>query len=240
MSQERAVRTMAAVAVPLFWSNAVLPRLRLGIRGRTAANAGFATAYAVALRAEPGRWSKSGVRCGLLAASVVVAGYAAALAVPSLRWQLAELAERAPAVSTQEWVAVHIPLGTVYSEELVFRGTLDPMLDRLFGPRAGALVGATTFGLWHITPARAVGDSVPATVAVTTAGGLVFGLLRRRTAGTAAPALLHLAMNAGGAIAPRLARHFPGSARAMRVARSDLGTTVDEFATPASDIPRAR
>lgn len=186
----------------------VLPRLGLGIRGRTAANAGFATAYALVSRAEPGRGSWGGARCGLLAVAGVVAGYVAALAVPSLRWRLAELAERGPDVSTAEWAAVHIPLGTVYSEELVFRGTLDPLLDHVFGPRTGALLGAATFGLWHIAPARAVGDSVPATVAVTAAGGLVFGRLRRRTAGTVAPALLHLAVNAGGAIAPRSARRI--------------------------------
>ncbi|WP_245663681.1 CPBP family intramembrane glutamic endopeptidase [Nocardia arthritidis] len=206
------------MAFPLIWSNVVLPRLGLGIRGRTAANAGFATAYALASRAEPGRGSWRDVRCGLLATSGVVVGYGAALAVPSLRWRLAELAERGPDVSTAEWAAVHIPLGTVYSEELVFRGTLDPLLDHVFGPRTGALLGAATFGLWHIAPARAVGDSVPATVAVTAAGGLVFGRLRRRTAGTVAPALLHLAMNAGGAIAPCLARRIDASSRGSRPA----------------------
>ncbi|MBF6466242.1 CPBP family intramembrane metalloprotease [Nocardia beijingensis] len=210
---------MVAVAAPLAWSNAVLPRLGLGIRGRTAANAGFATIYAIALRADPGRWSVRGVRSGLLAASAVTAGYASALAVPSLRWQSAELADRGPDVATAEWVAVHIPLGTVYSEELVFRGTLDPLLDNVFGPRAGALLGAAVFGLWHIAPARAVGDSVPATVAVTAAGGLVFGWLRRRTAGVVAPALLHLAMNAGGAIAPRLARRIEIQDRRSRPVR---------------------
>ncbi|WP_063910260.1 CPBP family intramembrane glutamic endopeptidase [Nocardia gamkensis] len=223
---------------PLLWSNAVLPRLGLGIRGRTVANAGFATAYALALRAEPGRCAPPGVRWGLLATSGVMAGYGAALAVPSLRWQLAELADRGPDVSTSEWVAVHIPLGTVYSEELVFRGTLEPLLDRRFGPRAGAVLGAVTFGLWHIAPARAVGDSVPATVAVTTVGGLLFGWLRRRTAGTAAPALLHLAMNAGGGIAPRLARRIEASLLESRA--FGLGTTVNEFPTLASDTPRPR
>ncbi|MEU1546018.1 CPBP family intramembrane glutamic endopeptidase [Nocardia sp. NPDC005745] len=202
----------------MIWSNVVLPRLGLGIRGRTAANAGFATVYALASRAEPGPGSWRGVRSGLLAVSGVVAGYVAALAAPSLRWRLAELAEREQDVSTAEWAVVHIPLGTVYSEELVFRGTLDPLLDHVFGPRTGALLGAATFGLWHIAPARAVGDSVPATVAVTAAGGLVFGLLRRRTAGTVAPALLHLAMNAGGAIAPRLARRIEASSRGSRPA----------------------
>ncbi|MFE7745437.1 CPBP family intramembrane glutamic endopeptidase [Nocardia sp. NPDC057455] len=216
MRPRQAAGTIAAVALPLIWSNAVLPRLGLGIRGRTAANAGWATAYALAVPAEPGRSSWRGVRCGLLAASGVIAGYVVALAVPSLRWQLAELADRGPDVPATEWVAVHIPIGTVYSEELVFRGTLDPLLDHVFGPRIGALLGAATFGLWHIAPARAVGDNIPATVAVTTAGGFVFGWLRRRTAGTVAPALLHLAMNAGGAIAPRLARRIEASSRGCR------------------------
>lgn len=221
-----------AVSVPLVWNNAALPRLGLGIRGRTAANAGFATVYALALRGGLGRCSKRGVGWGLLAASGVVAGYGAALAVPSLRWRLADLTDRGPEVPTWEWVGVHIPLGTVYSEELVFRGTLDPLLDRVLGPRAGALVGAAAFGLWHIAPARAVGDSVPATVAVTAAGGLVFGWLRRRTRGTAAPALLHLAMNAGGAIAPRVARRCEATPRGARVARFRLGTVGDDRATP--------
>ncbi|MGK8501767.1 CPBP family intramembrane glutamic endopeptidase [Nocardia asiatica] len=216
---------------PLLWSNAALPRLGLGVRGRTAANAGFATAYALALRADPGRCSVRGVRYGLLAASVVVTGYGVALAVPSLRWQLAEFADRGPEVSTAEWVAVHIPVGTVYTEEIVFRGTLDPLLDTVFGPRTGAWLGAVTFGLWHVAPARAAGDSVPATVAVTTAGGLVFGWLRRRTLGVVGPALLHLAINAGGAIAPYLARRLEvpvrrdGAPRSERIShlRGDAG-----------------
>ncbi|MGK8510537.1 CPBP family intramembrane glutamic endopeptidase [Nocardia asiatica] len=223
MSPGHAARTIAAVAFPLLWSNAALPRLGLGVRGRTAANAGFATAYALALRADPGRCSVRGVRYGLLAASVVVTGYGVALAVPSPRWQLAELADRGPEVSAAEWVAVHIPVGTAYTEELVFRGTLDPLLDTVFGPRTGAWLGAVTFGLWHVAPARAVGDSVPATVAVTTAGGLVFGWLRRRTLGVVAPALLHLAINAGGAIAPRLARRLQVPARRDGAPRSKTG-----------------
>ncbi|MEU2087155.1 CPBP family intramembrane glutamic endopeptidase [Nocardia beijingensis] len=220
------------MAVPLAWNNAVLPRLGLGIRGRTAANAGFATVYALALRGDPDHRSMRGMGWGMLAASGVLAGYGVALAIPSLRWRLAELADRGPEVSTTEWVAVHIPLGTVYSEELVIRGTLDPLLDRVLGPRAGALVGAAAFGLWHIVPARAVGDSVSATVAVTTVGGLVFGWLRRSTSSTAAPALLHLAMNAGGAIAPRLARRLDAATRGARGARFRLGTAGDDRAAP--------
>ncbi|WP_067471873.1 CPBP family intramembrane glutamic endopeptidase [Nocardia amamiensis] len=211
MTGTRLPETVAAVALPLVWSNLVLPRLGLGVRGRTAANAGFATGYALALRGDPNWCSRDGVRYGMLTAGVVAAGYGAALAFPSARRFVGAIADRGPGVSTVEWVAVHIPIGTVYSEELVFRGTLDPLLDQAFGARAGALLSAATFGLWHIAPARAAGDSVPATIAMTTAGGLIFSWLRRRTGSATAPALAHLAMNAGGAIAPRLARRLAGS-----------------------------
>lgn len=183
----------------------MLPRLGLGIRGRTAANAGFATGYALTLHGRPNWCASRGVRYGLASASIVTAGYAAALAISSARHSLGEFADRGPEVSAVEWVVVHIPIGTVYSEELVFRATLDPLLDKAFGTRVGALLGAVTFGLWHIAPARAAGDSAPATVAATSVGGFVFGLLRRRAESAAAPAFLHLAVNAGGAVASRLA-----------------------------------
>ncbi|MEU2031598.1 CPBP family intramembrane glutamic endopeptidase [Nocardia amamiensis] len=207
----RLARTVAAAALPIAWSNLVLPRLGLGVRGRTAANAGFATGYALALRDGTNWYSRGGLRYGLLAASAVAASYGAALALPVVRRRMGGLGDRSPEVSTVEWVVVHIPIGTVYTEELIFRGTLDPMADKAFGPRAGMLLSAAAFGLWHITPARVAGDSVPATIAVTTAGGLVFGGLRRRTADAIAPALLHLAMNVGGALTPRLARSLGAS-----------------------------
>ncbi|MFI6042955.1 lysostaphin resistance A-like protein [Nocardia sp. NPDC051321] len=107
---------------------------------------------------------------------------------------------------------MHIPIGTVYSEEMIFRATLDPLLDNTFGSRLGSVLGALTFGLWHIHPAHAAGDSVPVAIAATAAGGVALGWLRRRTGSVTAPALLHLVVNVGGAIAPRLAR-LVGAAR---------------------------
>jgi membrane protease YdiL (CAAX protease family) len=199
-------RIVAAVAAPLLWSNVVLPRLRLGMRGRTAANAGFATSYAAAFGGRPNWWSGRRLRVGLVAASVVAAGYGAALTIPAVRSTLAAVADRSPEVSPAEWIAVHIPIGTVYSEELIFRATLDPLLDNAFGPCSGGLLGAATFGLWHIQSARAAGDSVPASIAATAVGGLVFGWLRRRADSSTAPALLHLAINCGGAIVSTLSR----------------------------------
>ncbi|GAB2715736.1 hypothetical protein GCM10027089_44880 [Nocardia thraciensis] len=171
---------------------------------RTVANATFATAYAATFGARPNWCSGRGWRWGAGAAALVTAGYAAAVAVPPLRRRLAEFAVRGPEVPLAEWAAVHIPVGTVYSEELIFRATLDPLLDTAAGS-AGKWLGAATFGLWHIAPARAAGDNVAASVAFTTAGALVLSRLRRHTASTTAPALLHLALNVGGALTPHLA-----------------------------------
>ncbi|QBS42733.1 CPBP family intramembrane metalloprotease [Nocardia sp. CS682] len=202
----RVPETVVAVAMPLAWSNWVLPGLGLGVRGRTAANAGFATAYAVAFRGEPKWWSAKGFRYGAVSAALVAAGYGVALAIPSLRKGLREFIDRGPEVDAAEWIVVHIPIGTVYGEEMIFRATLEPLLDNVFGSRVGSVFGALIFGLWHVHPARAAGDSVPVAVAATAAGGFALGWLRRRTGSITAPAMLHLATNAGGAVAPRLAR----------------------------------
>ncbi|PXX66858.1 hypothetical protein DFR70_103613 [Nocardia tenerifensis] len=199
-------KAVAAVGLPLAWSNWALPGLGLGVRGRTAANAGFATAYAAAFHGTPNWRCAKGFRYGLVSAALVAAGYGVALAIPSLRKSLRAVPDRGPEVAPAEWIAVHIPVGTVYSEEMIFRATLNPLLDNAFGSRAGTALGALAFGLWHVHPARVAGDSVPATVAVTAAGGVAFGWLRRRTESITAPALLHAAVNMGGALAPRIAR----------------------------------
>ncbi|MBY8857619.1 CPBP family intramembrane metalloprotease [Nocardia sp. CA2R105] len=231
------------MGIPLLWNNWLLPRLHLGPRGRTAANAAFATAYAAAFRtrrpcderdSDSGTvdyassmpvstvrgdryatlrtpFGDRGLRCGSVLFAAVCLGYCTALAIPSLRIRLSEFADRAPEVGLVEWAGVHIPIGTVYSEELIFRDTLDPLLDDTFGTY-GIWLGATAFGLWHIAPARAAGDNVPATVSATTLAGLLLGGLRRHTGSVIAPALVHLAVNAGGAIAPRIARRTRGPA----------------------------
>ncbi|NEW38816.1 CPBP family intramembrane metalloprotease [Nocardia cyriacigeorgica] len=198
-------RIVLAVGLPLLWSNWLVPRLPEDMRVRTVVNASVATGYAVAFGAHPNWFSARGRRYGLGCAGIVAAGYGAAVAVPAVRRALAERPDRAPGVARGEWIGVHIPLGTVYSEELIFRATLDPLLDNTFGRHVGSLIGATTFGLWHIAPARAAGENVPVTVAVTTAAGALFGLLRRHTDSTTAPALLHWAINAGGVLASRFA-----------------------------------
>lgn len=208
----RRLESIAALSLPLLWSNRVLPAFDLPLRGRTVANVAFATGYAKVFRANPNWLSPSGFRWGLGSVAVVLAGYAVALSVPSLRRLPLEIAVRAPETSTLEWIALHIPVGTVLAEEAIFRGTLDPLLAESIGAPAPA-IGAIDFGLWHIQPARAADDPVLPTVLATTLAGLVFSELRRRSGSATAPALLHLAINAGGALAPAAARWVDGRKR---------------------------
>lgn len=204
MSVARIVRAGAGLVLAPLWSNRILPRLRLPQRGRTVANLVFALGFSRLLGGRPHWFSASGVRWGATSAAAVLTGYGVALLVPELRQVILATAGRAPEVSTVEWALLHIPVGTVLAEESVFRGTIDPLLAEIAGP-TGILLGAADFGLWHIAPARAAEDPVAVTVLVTTLAGLVFSELRRRSGSATAPALLHLAINAGGAVAPILA-----------------------------------
>lgn len=109
--------------------------------------------------------------------------------------------ERELTLSPVQWLGVHIPIGTAWSEELAFRGVLQPVATEAFGPRAGRLLQAVAFGLAHIHPARVAGDSVPGTVVVTGVAGWLLGRLRERTGSVTAPLLAHLALNESGAAA---------------------------------------
>ncbi|BAD55420.1 CPBP family intramembrane glutamic endopeptidase [Nocardia farcinica] len=202
----RHAKAAAAVLLPLAWNNRLLPALGLGIRGRTAAHLTFALGYARALGAHPNWLSPRGFRAGLLISAVVAAGSAAALTCPRTRAALAAAPDRTPEVRTAEWITVHIPLGTALPEELIFRATLDPLLTTALGPRPALLIGPLTFGLWHIHSARAAGDPILPTIAATTAAGVVFSSLYRRTAGAVAPTLVHLTLNTAGAVITTSAR----------------------------------
>lgn len=203
--------TTTAVAVgAVAWNNAVLPGLGLSARGRVVANAVGALGLTAVWRSRGasrselglGRWRPGG-RVGGLAGAVPLAGLAVAVAVPALRTRF--LAGGRPrqaggsAAQAAEWVLLQIPLGTVLAEELVFRAVLLSATARHLGWWKAALVHAATFGLWHARGARANGESVVGTVLTTAASTLAFDALRRRTGSVLAPALLHLALNAGGA-----------------------------------------
>lgn len=210
----RGAASIALSAAAIGWSNVVLPALGLSPRSRAVVNTA-AGLGAIALlgargysREELGL-AHTGIRGGFTfggpVAGAVVAGYSVALAVPSLRATLAADERAGGREDFLEWVLVHIPFGTVVSEELLFRSAMSAVWNRQLNPPLAQAVHAVTFGLWHVAPARGAGDNVAAAVAVTGASALLFEWLRRRSGSVLAPALLHLATNIGGALAVRIA-----------------------------------
>ena len=104
-------------------------------------------------------------------------------------------------MTRSRWLAFEIPLGTVWTEETVFRGGLQNLAGRAFGPSGGRLLQAIAFGFWHIPDARRAGEPIVGTVLVTGVAGWVFGLLAERSGSLLAPVLAHLAINEAGAVA---------------------------------------
>ncbi|MDM1918060.1 CPBP family intramembrane metalloprotease, partial [Mycobacteroides abscessus] len=131
----------------------------------------------------------AGLRLGGIVASAVAAAVGASPALQPVRASMrARDIDLHPAV----WLGLHIPVGTVWSEELAFRGVLQPLATEAFGRTAGSAVQAMVFGLAHIRPARAAGDSIPGTVLVTGMFGWLLGRLRERSGSVVAPMLAHL------------------------------------------------
>ena len=192
-------RAVALAAGLVGWSGLVGPRIPAS--GQPLVHAGLAAALAVSARAPlglrpPQLWS--GLRLGLAAAAPVIIGVAASTAAPPVR---SAMAERDLPVSSSRWLAVRIPVGTVWSEEAAFRAALGTVAADAFGPTGGRLLQSLAFGLSHIADARGTGEPVIPTVLVTGVAGWIFALLRERSGSLAAPMLAHLAINEAGAIA---------------------------------------
>lgn len=193
-----AVAAVALAAALIGWSfrrDTTRPWLR-----HWATPAALGTASAVLTRAPlglrpPQLWS--GLRTGSAAAAAVAGAVAATTAVPAVRHGMAA---RTLPDSVWRWGLVDIPVGTVWSEEVAFRGALATASAAAFGPTAGRLVQSAAFGLFHVADARATGEPVWGTVAVTAAAGWVFDWLRVRTGSLLAPILVHLAVNEAGAL----------------------------------------
>ena len=81
-------------------------------------------------------------------------------------------------------------LGPV-SEELAFRGFLQPLLVRSFGALPGILLAAVPFGLLHLQQYGFVWQSG----VLVTLTGAAFGCLRHTTGSTKAAAMMHAAYN---------------------------------------------
>jgi membrane protease YdiL (CAAX protease family) len=176
------------------------------VQGLTAADLGLARST----------WP-AGLRWGAAAATLVGAAYALAYLITPVRQALPESDGEIGRAAL--WaVLVVIPLGTVFPEELAFRGLALALLGRWYGVLSGILLSSGLFGLWHIVaslgggPANAAivgvvgGDAagtvtrVIATVVFTTLGGVVLCWLRLRSNSLLAPILAHWTINALGVI----------------------------------------
>lgn len=189
------------------WSNVVLPR-RGTSRRRAIVNGAFGaglTAVA-ASRYRPRELGLSvrdlprGVRVGALASAIPATGLLIAASLPAVR---SRFRSSQPQEDFSEWVIVHIPIGTVLAEELMFRSVLSAVLRSAWPGKQAIAIHAVTFGLWHVHPARAAGDNVLGTVAFTGASAVLFEALRSRSGSVVAPVILHLIVNVGGAVLSR-------------------------------------
>jgi len=151
-----------------------------------------------------------GLRVGGAAAVAVATGVLAASALPPVR---AAMAGRELPPDPWHWLAVEIPVGTVWSEETAFRGALAGLAGAAFGPGTGRLLQATAFGMSHIPDARATGESLAGTVLITGVAGWLFALLAERSGSLLAPVLAHAAVNEAGALAALAVQRFPGMRR---------------------------
>ena len=87
-------------------------------------------------------------------------------------------------------------VGQSASEELFFRGWLQPVLARAWGPIAAIAITAVAFAALHV----AGGARTPLTLLNLMLGGLLFGLLAWRSGGLAAPIAAHAGWNWSEAI----------------------------------------
>ncbi|WAM17389.1 CPBP family intramembrane glutamic endopeptidase [Rhodococcus sp. JS3073] len=204
--------SVAGATAAVLWNNVVLPGSGLGPYGRAVAGGVLGLSVVGAARAagygvdELGLSASnvpSGLRYGAVASVVPLAGYAITLSVPALR-------RRVPTgdgvTDFVGWVGFRIPVGTVAHEELLFRSVLSAMLRRAWPPATAHALHAATFALWHVRAARTAGDGVAASMLLTGSSAVLFDWLRRRSGSVVAPALLHLSVNVGGAVAAEVAR----------------------------------
>ena len=222
-NRTRRVRALTLAAALVAW--AFTAGLQHPWRRHPVAQAAVGTALALTTRAPLGLRPpslQSGLRSGGVVAAAVAVGVVAATALPRVR---SAMADRPLPEGVGRWLALEIPLGTVWSEETAFRGALSALAGEAFGPAGGRLLQATAFGLSHIPDARAAGEPVAGTVAVTGLAGWLFGWLAQRSGSLAAPMLAHLAINEAGALAALVTqRRSAGSTPASAADRDETAS----------------
>jgi len=192
------IRALGLAAALVVWS---LAEPRMPSRWHPVPHAVLGTALAAATKAPLGLRrpsSCSGARHGLAVAATIAVGTAVATALRPVR---AAMASRELPAAPVRWLAVGIPLGTVWFEETAYRGALGALATDAFGPTWGRLLQAAAFGLSHIADARAGAVPVAPTVVVTGVAGWLFAWLAGRSGSLIAPMLAHLAINEAGAVA---------------------------------------
>ena len=158
-----------------------------------------------------------GVRWALVSAAVVAAGYVIVAITPL--HVLLEDSRFDDGWRDAVWrAAVIVPLGTVFMEEIAFRGVLWSQLRSRWSTAWATAGSSLIFGVWHALPALrfaetnegaesvasgtlAVIGTVIVTMLVTAAAGIVLCELRRRSDSLIAPIGLHWAANAFGVLA---------------------------------------
>jgi membrane protease YdiL (CAAX protease family) len=162
------------------------------------------------------RW-RSGALWGLGAIGVVALVYVVGILLPATRTAFLDSRTHLGLSAALMSALVVIPVTTVLLEEVAFRSVLWGMLSRHAGALRTLLISSLLFGLWHLLPAfhvtamnRGVGTAVShaggaatllvvlGTVALTAAGGVVAGELRRRSGSLLASVGMHWATNALG------------------------------------------
>jgi membrane protease YdiL (CAAX protease family) len=168
----------------------------------------------------------SGLRWGLGAIAVVAVAYLVGVLLPPARPAFQDSRYHVPPGQALYTALVVIPLGTVVLEEIAFRSVLWGMLARHLRTWQVLVTTSVLFGLWHVLPSlhlasanRGVGQTiggggtplvVVAAVAFTTAGGAVFGELRRRSGSVLASVGAHWATNGLGVLFGLLAWSLAG------------------------------
>ena len=174
---------------------------RIPTRGRVPLQAALAGLLVLLTRAPlglrpPRLWA--GVRLGLAVGSGAGAAVVTTTSIPAVR---VSMAKRELPTSASTWLALQIPLGTVWAEEAAFRAALAAVAGRGYGASGARLLQAIAFGLSHIADARATGEPVLSTVLATGGAGWIFGWLAEHSGSLSAPMLVHLAINESAAAA---------------------------------------
>jgi membrane protease YdiL (CAAX protease family) len=153
----------------------------------------------------------AGLRWGLGVVAIVVAALAVAVLVPSLRGLLEDDRADVPLRSMLWRAVVVIPIATVLVEELLFRGVLLGLFQRVLSAGRGLVACAVVFGLWHLLPVWRGGGAgvggggsigaVAGTFVATFLAGIGFGWLRQRSDSLVAPICAHLATNSATFVA---------------------------------------